>query len=228
MDWNTWPESHHGPVIDYLASCTNGDCTTVDKTTLSFFKIAESGLIDDSSEPGTWASDNLIANNNSWAITIPTTIAAGKYVLRHEIIALHGAESVNGAQNYPECINLDITGSGSDVPEGTLGESLYTDTDPGISVDIYVSGLSYTLPGPTLYSGGSGTAAKTSEAASSVAAVTTIRSTSSVAVSTGSPSAPTTFATSTRSTATTTSVSQTLVTGTPAADSPVDDDTCEA
>ena len=102
MDWNGWPESHHGPVIDYLAPCSNGDCTTVDKTSLKFFKIAEAGLISDTTAPGSWASDQLIANNNSWSITIPAKIAPGPYVLRHEMIALHSANNANGAQNYPQ------------------------------------------------------------------------------------------------------------------------------
>lgn len=100
LQWTTWPESHHGPVLDYLAKCS-GDCTGVDKTSLSFFKISEGGLIDGSSSPGKWASDDLIANNNTWAVTIPTSIAAGNYVLRHEIIALHSANNEDGAQNYP-------------------------------------------------------------------------------------------------------------------------------
>src|SRR5688500_19995952 len=26
--WNTWPPGHSGPVIDYLASCANNDCST--------------------------------------------------------------------------------------------------------------------------------------------------------------------------------------------------------
>ncbi|KAF7534318.1 hypothetical protein G7054_g6288 [Neopestalotiopsis clavispora] len=100
FQWNTWPDSHKGPVINYMASC-NGDCTTVDKTTLEFFKIAESGLISGSSSGGTWASDELISNNYTQSITIPSTLAAGNYVLRHEIIALHSAGSEDGAQNYP-------------------------------------------------------------------------------------------------------------------------------
>lgn len=33
--WSGWPDSHKGPVIDYLASC-KGDCATVDKTTLEY------------------------------------------------------------------------------------------------------------------------------------------------------------------------------------------------
>lgn len=180
MEWTSWPSSHKGPVIDYLASC-NGECSTVDKTTLEFFKIDELGLISDTTSPGTWASDNLIANNNSWVITIPSTIAAGPYVLRHEIIALHSAGSLDGAQNYPQCINLEITGGGSDIPSGTLGEALYSETDPGIEVNIYTTGLTYTIPGPALYSGGSGTAATTT-AVASAAAKTTAASSSSSAV----------------------------------------------
>lgn len=152
LQWTEWPESHHGPVIDYLASC-NGDCTTVDKTKLEFFKISEKGIIDQSSVPGTWATDNLISNNNSWTVTIPSDIAAGGYVLRHEIIALHSAGNKNGAQNYPQCINLDVTGGGSASPSGTLGTELYTPTDPGIKVNIYSKIDSYDIPGPALYSG---------------------------------------------------------------------------
>lgn len=45
LKWNTWPDSHKGPIIDYLASC-NGDCTTVDSSSLEFFKIAEAGQIE--------------------------------------------------------------------------------------------------------------------------------------------------------------------------------------
>jgi cellulase len=152
LQWTPWPVSHHGPVIDYLANC-NGPCETVDKTTLEFFKISEGGLIDDTTLPGTWATDTLIANNNSWTVEIPPDIAAGNYVLRHEIIALHAASSADGAQNYPQCVNLAITGTGTADPDGTLGEALYEATDPGILVDIYETLTTYIIPGPTLYSG---------------------------------------------------------------------------
>src|SRR3954464_13355149 len=81
--------------VDYLASC-DGDCKTVDKTGLKFFKIDGVGHIS-GSNPGIWASDNLIANNNSWAVNIPSTLAPGPYVLRHEIIALHSANQADGA-----------------------------------------------------------------------------------------------------------------------------------
>nr|QDK56837.1 AA9 [synthetic construct] len=169
FQWTEWPESHHGPVITYMANC-NGDCASVDKTSLEFFKIDESGLISDSNVPGTWASDNLIANNNSWTVTVPSSIAAGNYVMRHEIIALHSAGNQNGAQNYPQCINLKVTGGGSDKPAGTLGTALYKNTDAGILVNIYQSLSSYDIPGPALYSGASSGSSNSGGSASSSAA----------------------------------------------------------
>ena len=155
LQWTAWPASHHGPVIDYLANC-NGECTTVDKTTLLFNKIDGVGFIDDSSEPGIWAADQLIAANNSWTVTIPSSIAPGNYVLRHEIIALHSAETADGAQNYPQCVNLQVSGTGTDsLSSGTLGTELYTPSDPGVLVNIYTSLSTYIVPGPSLISGAS-------------------------------------------------------------------------
>ncbi|KAK2781352.1 hypothetical protein FQN53_000630 [Emmonsiellopsis sp. PD_33] len=156
LHWTEWPESHHGPVLDYLANC-NGDCSSVDKSALEFFKIQESGLNVGSSAPGNagkWASDDLIANNNTWTLTIPESIAPGNYVLRHEIIALHSAGQENGAQNYPQCLNLKITGSGTAKPAGTVGTELYKGSDPGILVNIYQSMDKYEIPGPALFNDG--------------------------------------------------------------------------
>ena len=188
LQWTKWPESHHGPVLDYLASC-NGECTSVDKTTLQFNKIDELGLLDYSTMPGNWASDKLIAANNSWTVTVPKTVAPGNYVLRHEIIALHSAQNPDGAQNYPQCVNLKVTGSGTDeLASGTLGTALYKPDDAGIAVNIYQK-LTYTIPGPKLYSGAtSATATSASSAPSGVASLSGgygAASTTSSAASTG-------------------------------------------
>jgi cellulase len=144
VQWDTWPESHKGPVIDYLASC-GSDCASADKSSLSFAKIQEKGF-----EGGVWAADELISNGNSWTIPIPSSVAPGKYVLRHEIIALHSGGQANGAQAYPQCINIEVTGGGSSTPSGTSGTSLYTATDPGILFDIYTPFDSYPIPGPSM------------------------------------------------------------------------------
>ena len=152
LNWNTWPESHKGPVIDYIARC-EPDCASADKASLSFVKIAESGLIDGAEGPGTWASDELMANGNSWTVEIPSSLAPGNYVLRHEIIALHSAGNANGAQAYPQCINLEVTGSGSSTPSGEPATSFYTAEDPGILFNLYESDLQYTIPGPAVWQG---------------------------------------------------------------------------
>lgn len=156
LQWTEWPESHHGPVIDYLANC-QGSCSEVDKTSLKFNKIDEAGLSSNSTIPwtvGQYASDKLIADGNKWTVTIPSYVAPGNYVLRHEIIALHSAYDPNGAQNYPQCINLVVTGKGTDgLSSGTPGESLYTADDAGILINIYQD-VNYIIPGPPLYKPG--------------------------------------------------------------------------
>ncbi|KAI5197639.1 glycoside hydrolase [Aureobasidium subglaciale] len=198
FNWDTWPTSHRGPVITYLAKC-DGDCADADKTTLKWFKIDAVGLISGNSKPdeGVWASDKLITDGNKWDVKIPDTIASGNYVARHEIIALHSANNQNGAQNYPQCINLKITSSGTDNPEGVVGTSLYTAQDKGIFVNIYYPGFGpdeYDMPGPALYAGGSGSAPASSAAPSSAAASSAPAS--SAPVSYAAPASSTAEATS--------------------------------
>lgn len=41
-------------------------------------------------------------NGFSWNVKVPSSLASGSYVLRHEIIGLHSAGNPNGAQNYPQ------------------------------------------------------------------------------------------------------------------------------
>ena len=209
LQWTPWPESHHGPVISYLANC-GASCETVDKTTLEFFKIDGVGLVDGSTVPGYWGDDQLIENNNSWMVEIPSSIAPGFYVLRHELIALHGAFSENGAQNYPQCFNLEITGSGSAKPSGVLGTDLYTPTDPGILIDIYKSLSTYVIPGPTMIPG----AASIQQTTSAITATGTPVTGSGSGGDDSTPTSPPTTPTATPTITTTTKPSVTSVTDT--------------
>ena len=87
-------------------------------------------------------------------MTMPSNLKAGNYVLRHEIIALHGGTSDNGAQAYPQCLNFKIGGSGSVAPPaGTAGTALYKRDDAGILFDIYNNVGDYPIPGPALWTG---------------------------------------------------------------------------
>lgn len=192
FQWTSW--GHIGTVLTYAALC-DGQCTdpSLDKSTLEWVKVDEAGF-DVASQ--TWATDDLIANNNSWTMTVPSDLATGNYVFRHEIIALHGAESEDGAQNYPQCVNIAVTGGGSASPETTLATEFYTPTDPGIYFNPYATLENYTIPGPALMSGateqtvtatsGGAAAAATTAASSSTsaaaAATTTAASSSAAAV----------------------------------------------
>lgn len=157
LTWTDWPDSHKGPIIDYLADC-GSDCLTVDKTTLEWFKIAELGQLElgvGNGKTGKWAPDLLIESNHIWEVTIPKSIKPGNYVLRHEIVALHSGGTEGGTQLYPQCMNIEITGEGTESPGGVLGTELYTPTDPGILHNIYNDETSpaYVIPGPPLYVG---------------------------------------------------------------------------
>ncbi|KAF5106020.1 hypothetical protein DV453_004305 [Geotrichum candidum] len=143
--WGTWPESHKGPVMTYLANC-GSDCRTVDPAALFYFKIDHAGL-----EDGEWISDQIIANNLSYTITIPEDIAPGNYLIRHELLALHLASDELGAQFYPMCANLRISGSGIINPTGVKFPGAYKMDDPGILVNIYNDIDTYTIPGPPPY-----------------------------------------------------------------------------
>lgn len=150
LQWTDWPESHKGPVFDHLAAC-DGPCENVNKNNLRFFKIAGAGLV---TAPNTFAGDILMANNDQWSIRIPDNIAPGNYVLRHEILALHGASSPNGAQSYPQCINLEITGSGTSRPAGTAGTSLLSANEAGVLYNVWSPASSYPVPGGPIVQGG--------------------------------------------------------------------------
>jgi hypothetical protein len=175
IQWDTWPVGHVGPVLDYLAPCGDAGCETVSKETLKFFKIDEKGMKSKSPAPGTpgkFATDEVLTNGFGWMVQIPKNVKAGFYVLRHEFIALHSAHQKGGAQNYPQCFNLEITGSGTDQPEGVLGTSLYNAEDPGIDFNVYQDFGEYKIPGPPVIKGGESVEQRTSAIASSATPIT--------------------------------------------------------
>lgn len=185
LDWTTWPDSHKGPVMTYLADC-DGECSSATPSSLKWFKINHAGY-DASSK--TWASDTLIKNNNSWTVTIPSKLKSGNYLLRHEILALHSAGSSGGAQFYPMCANLKVSGSGSATPDSTVSfPGAYKADDAGILVNIYNGLTSYTIPGPAVWSGADD-ASSESETSSSSAVASSAVSSSAAAAATGSSTA---------------------------------------
>ncbi|KAI1085539.1 glycosyl hydrolase family 61-domain-containing protein [Whalleya microplaca] len=188
--------SHKGPIITYIAPYTEGNGADAIWT-----KINEEGLTDQ-----TWAVDTLISNKGKKEVTLPSGLAAGKYLLRQEIIALHEADvayasnSARGAQFYPSCVQLEVTGSGSTTPSENFDFNTgYTSTDPGIVYNLYTTPYAaYTIPGPTVWSGsGSGSgSASTSVKAVASSAVATSKAAATSAATSASTSAAKSVATS--------------------------------
>jgi cellulase len=170
--------SHEGPIIVYLAKSDTGAGNV-------WFKIYEDGF------DGKWAVDRLLANKGRVDITLPSDIAPGNYLLRGEVIALHGAYALNGVQPYVGCVELTISGSGSANPSGVAFPGYYTNSDPGMLFNLYGTFTTYPIPGPAIYkSGSSGSSSSGSSSSGSNTAAPTSAPTSAP------PTQPTTKPTS--------------------------------
>lgn len=102
--------SHVGPTIAYLKKVS--DAKTDTGIGDGWFKIQEDGLSN-----GQWGTIKVINNKGIQAIKIPACIAPGQYLLRAEMIALHGAGSYPGAQFYMECAQIEVVGgTGAKTP----------------------------------------------------------------------------------------------------------------
>lgn len=128
--------SHKGPINVYIATYFEGAGTGPIWT-----KISEDGYDNTAKK---WAVDKLITNQGKYDFMIPTSIKAGKYMIRSEIIALHESDTAynvnasRGAQFFPSCIQFEIAGSGSAVPDGEFDLNIgYTYSDPGIVFNLY-------------------------------------------------------------------------------------------
>ncbi|TCD69815.1 hypothetical protein EIP91_006128 [Steccherinum ochraceum] len=151
--WNDWPHAI-GPVMVYMANC-NGPCTSADTSSLEWFKIDEAGLLSGDYATGEWAQGKLIDDGSTWTSTIPSSLAPGEYMLRHELLAIHTSDQ---PQFYPECAQLILTGSGSAQPSGSYlvkFPGAYQASDPGVTIDVYATpdATNYTIPGPAVWQG---------------------------------------------------------------------------
>jgi len=144
----TWPHNT-GPMMTYLAEC-DGPCEDFDAKNAQWFKIDQAGKNDN----GKWVQEDLMSGKPA-TITLPSSLAAGNYLLRHEIIALHLATEIGGAEFYPSCAQLSVGGNESGKPsedELVSFPGAYKEDDPGIFVpDVFGDGK-YDFPGPRVAS----------------------------------------------------------------------------
>jgi hypothetical protein len=119
--------------------------TTLTTIRAVWFKVQENGRQGTSN---VWGSTPLQKAGSAVTYTIPKCISGGYYLVRHEILALHAAYQYPGAQFYPGCHQLKVTGGGSTKPTGLVGfPGAYKGTDAGITYDAYKA-QAYTVPGP--------------------------------------------------------------------------------
>lgn len=141
--------SHKGPITTWVAPFTEDDGTGPIWT-----KIDEEGL-----SGGKWAVENLVANKGIKEFTLPADLKAGKYLVRQEVLGLHEATRQGGAQFYPSCVQVEVSGSGSAVPTQNFDINKgYQDaaTGQGIVFDIYNNPSTYPIPGPAVAALGAG------------------------------------------------------------------------
>jgi hypothetical protein len=138
--------SHKGPTIAYLKKV--GNATTDSGVGDGWFKIQQDGLSN-----GVWGTEKVINGQGRHAITIPSCIEPGQYLLRAEMIALHGAGSYPGAQFYLECAQINVIGgTGAKKPSTVSLPGAYKGSDPGVTINIFWPVVtSYTVPGPSVF-----------------------------------------------------------------------------
>ncbi|KAJ2789579.1 hypothetical protein H4R20_007157, partial [Coemansia guatemalensis] len=130
---------HYGPCLVYMAPLASNGKGNV------WFKIFEEGYNPNTEE---WCIDTLNRADGQLEVVIPADIADGEYLLRGEIIALHLAEKVGGAEFYPNCAQINVVGGGTAKPPGVDILQIYNEDDPGIHFNLYDGYDSYSIPGP--------------------------------------------------------------------------------
>ena len=138
-----------------------------------------------------WAFlDKLIAQGLTWNANIPSGLKAGQYLLRMEILAyvafvqkhvpiqwlisiLISLHSSGAPQFYPSCAQLNVKGSGSDVPAASSLVALpgaYANAGKAIYGDIWEQPTSWPVAGPTVVSFSNGSDGESGDAAPATSA----------------------------------------------------------
>ncbi|KAG6829903.1 hypothetical protein H0H92_003036 [Tricholoma furcatifolium] len=220
-----WPHNT-GPLMTYMASCGSTTCDKFDTTQAKWFKIDQQGQENNDGNGGaTWYQNNVSeyriprskvdlkanspsVNGEPVNVTLPPTLAAGNYVVRHEIIALQLAVSLGGAEFYPSCTQITVGGSQTGGPtedELVSFPGAYSDTDPGIyDPNVYNGGSTYTFPGPPVAAFAASSASNTNSTSSGSTGTGTASTASSTTSASGTGTTSTASGTTSASGATST------------------------
>jgi len=124
---------------------------------VKFFKINELGY---DKQKNKWGNEIIIDQNYKDTFQLPSDIKPGIYILRTELLSLHGNGRNVGIlgkpQFYTHCFNLEIQGNGNVEPEGVTFPGGYKKDEPGVAFRLWGGKSSYqqyVIPGPPLYKG---------------------------------------------------------------------------
>ncbi|KAI5844917.1 glycoside hydrolase [Tricharina praecox] len=136
--------SHPSPITHFLFGPVSDAKTATGVG--QWFKIAETDY-----ENGKWPNEVMAANEGKHSFRLPAKLQSGDYILRSEMLALHGSQSLGGAQFYIACAQLKISGAAtaSCAPKISL-PGAYKAADANIYIPNFYNGFqpaNYTAPG---------------------------------------------------------------------------------
>ncbi|KAJ3738975.1 glycosyl hydrolase family 61-domain-containing protein [Lentinula detonsa] len=181
---SNWPHNT-GPVFLYIAKC-DGACTSQTASSTKFIKLEQQGFVN-----GVWAQATL-NSGSPLTFTIPSDIASGNYLIRHEIINLASTD-----ENFPACSQFAITGGSNTYSSAQTAQfpGAYSASDAGLAdagsaIYSVKTNAEYTFPGPdpVLSSDGSDDSSSGSASASASSSTSAVTSTNSVVTATSASS----------------------------------------
>lgn len=147
------PWTHHeGWSRTFIGSC-NGDCSSVDETTIEWFEISQKPQKAD----GGWPADEL-NKQQYWTEFFPGNVPSGDYLIRSELVAMHYSVQRSstppsdghgwGMEWYPSCAAIRVVdGSGSIPNEIVRFPGAYNADDVGIyNPGLFSGNFRHTMP----------------------------------------------------------------------------------
>ncbi|KAH8158473.1 hypothetical protein CIB48_g9775 [Xylaria polymorpha] len=129
-------ESHKGPAAVYAKRLSSPDA---DATGPGWFKLWGEGY---DMEADKWATEKIIDTNGLMSIQIPTSLPAGNYLFRPEVVAMHNVTPEVEPQFYIGCAQIfvesSVTGDLSIPSEKSVSIPGYLQADdPSVTYNIY-------------------------------------------------------------------------------------------
>ncbi|KAI7775380.1 hypothetical protein LA080_006878 [Diaporthe eres] len=141
VQWDS--STHPGPITHMLFGPVSDAAQATGVG--SWVKIDEQDYVN-----GKWANEIMEAVNMTHEFKLPAKLTSGDYLLRSEMLALHGSQTQGGAQFYIGCMQLRISGSSASCSPSIKLPGAYKATDSDIYIPNFYNGFdptTYKAPG---------------------------------------------------------------------------------